>query len=89
MSKLVVDEDPPKNNSNNQSQPFDLSGLAPPPNLPIAGQDKWFYQDPQVTVNVRLNPSLTKILFFRVKCKVPSPIWKCLSGSKPAISDRT
>lgn len=60
MSKLVVDEDPPKNNSTSQSQQFDLSGLAPPPNLPIAGQDKWFYQDPQVTVYVKLNSSLAK-----------------------------
>lgn len=61
MSKLVVDEDPPKNNSTNQSQQqFDMSGLAPPPNLPIAGQDKWFYQDPQVTLYVKLNLSLAK-----------------------------
>ncbi|XP_066257263.1 GIGYF family protein Gyf [Euwallacea similis] len=46
ISKLVVDEDPPKQNT--QVQPaFEMPNLAPPPNLSVPGQDKWFYQDPQ------------------------------------------
>ncbi|KAL1506342.1 hypothetical protein ABEB36_005725 [Hypothenemus hampei] len=46
VSKLVVDEDPPKQNQQSAGG-FDLSNLAPPPNLNVPGQDKWFYQDPQ------------------------------------------
>ncbi|ERL93952.1 hypothetical protein D910_11238 [Dendroctonus ponderosae] len=46
VSKLVVDEEPPKQNSQQQNN-IDMSNLAPSQNLPVPGQDKWFYQDPQ------------------------------------------
>ncbi|XP_060532401.1 GRB10-interacting GYF protein 2 isoform X2 [Cylas formicarius] len=43
--KLVVDEEPQHPPQTHAS--FDLPSLPPPPNLTVAGQDKWFYQDPQ------------------------------------------
>ncbi|CAG9766953.1 unnamed protein product [Ceutorhynchus assimilis] len=46
VSKLVVDEEPRKPNGQ-QPNSFEMPGLVPPPNLPVPGQDKWFYQDPQ------------------------------------------
>ncbi|XP_050307829.1 GIGYF family protein Gyf-like isoform X2 [Anthonomus grandis grandis] len=46
VSKLVVDEEMPKATSQGGNN-FDMPGLAPPPNLGVPGQDKWFYQDPQ------------------------------------------
>ena len=36
----LVDADPP----------HQYTSLPPPPNLTVPGQDKWFYQDPQVSI---------------------------------------
>lgn len=44
--KLMGDEEPPKPIPST----FEVGGIQPPPNLiPPVIQDKWFYQDPQVS----------------------------------------
>lgn len=46
--KLMGDEETPKPVPNS----FEVSGVPPPPNLipQVPIQDRWFYQDPQVTI---------------------------------------
>lgn len=44
--KLMGDEEPPKPTPPS----FEVASIQPPPNLiPQVIQDKWFYQDPQVS----------------------------------------